>query len=175
MTDRQDRLPTDPPRRALNNRVLGTPVAGRAEEHEPVYPRRYERLRTKAEFARVRAEGRSWSSRLLVLQAVPNESGRLRAGIIVSKRLGKAVRRNRVRRQVREAIRSLRPRLRGGWDLVIIARPAAVGASFADVQLALEEVLRRAGILDGPPVASESPAGGLPLRVDPTDADQDRP
>jgi len=125
--------------------------------------RRCGRLRSKADFNRVRSEGRSWSSQLFVLQAAPNRLGTIRVGIVASKRLGKAVRRNRVRRLVREAMRALCGRLSSGWDLVIIARSRTVGASLAEIQEALEDVLKRAGLFDGPPVANESPTGGFPF------------
>jgi len=120
-------------------------------------------LRKSNEFRRVRTEGRSWSSPLLVVQAARNQLETVRVGIIVSKRLGNAVRRNRVRRVIRETLRALCHRLRAGWDLVIIARSPILEARYVEVFTALEDVLNRAALLDGPPVASESPAGGFPF------------
>lgn len=125
--------------------------------------RRCGRLRSSSEFSRVRSEGRSWSTPLLVLQAAPNQGVAARVGIIVSKRVGKAVRRNRVRRLLREAVRRLCQRIRGGWDLVIIARSGMAEATLIKVTASLEDVLRRAGLFDGPPVATESSAGGFPF------------
>ncbi len=70
-------------------------------------------------------------------------------GIIVSKKVGKAVVRNRVRRRLREA---LRLRLRRGElrdaavDLVIVARPSAAEASYAELDRSLGSALDRAGL-----------------------------
>ncbi len=137
-----------------------------ADQQARSHSRRCDRLRSSADFSRVRTEGRSWSSPLLVIQAAPNRLDTIRIGVIVSKRLGKAVRRNRIRRLIREAARVLCQRLRGGWDLVIIARSRMAEATFAEVQAALEEVLTRARLLDGPPVATESPTGGFPFATE---------
>ncbi|MGH2460186.1 MAG: ribonuclease P protein component [Chloroflexota bacterium] len=121
------------------------------------------RLRESSEFGRVRAAGRSWSSPLLVVQAAPGEVGVIRVGFVVSKRIGKAVRRNRARRLLREAMRRVCARVRRGWDVVIVARSRIVGEALDAVQAALEDALKRAGLLDGPPVATESLAGGFPF------------
>ncbi|HVC32252.1 MAG TPA: ribonuclease P protein component [Chloroflexota bacterium] len=150
------------------------PTAARAKEPNVSHSRRCERLRSDSEFKQVRTEGRSWSSPLLVLQAAPNRAGTVRFGIIASKRLGKAVQRNRARRLVREAVRRLCHRLRRGWDLVIVARTGLVEASLEAVSLALEDLFSRAGLFDGPPVANESSAGGFPFPASLTSVDRTR-
>lgn len=70
-----------------------------------------------------------------------------RYGIITGKALGKAVVRNRVRRLLREAIRSLHPHLQSGHDVVIIARRPLVGQPFADIQRIVRMQLQQAGLL----------------------------
>jgi RNase P protein component len=52
-----------------------------------------------------------------------------------------------VKRRMREAVRSLYPRLRPSHDLVFIARPAAVTASAADLAAAIRSLAQRAGLL----------------------------
>jgi ribonuclease P protein component len=64
-------------------------------------------LRRRADFDRVFAHGRHNSGRLLAVRSVPNEEAWTRYGFSVSKRVGKAVTRNRVRRRLRELMRSL--------------------------------------------------------------------
>ena len=100
------------------------------------------RLTKRREFVAVYREGRVWANNLLVLKALPNELGRSRSGISVSKSVGKAVVRNRVKRLVREVIRLTS--IRSGWDMVFIARPAAANASYYQVREAIKELLRRA-------------------------------
>ena len=108
--------------------------------------KREQRLRTPAEFRRVRDHApRGWPHRLLVLYLAPNELDRARVGITVSSRVGKAVVRNRVRRRLREALRARLDRLATGLDLVLVARPASAGATWAELCDALDNLLQRAG------------------------------
>jgi len=83
----------------------------------------------------------------------------VRIGLVATKRLGNAVRRNRARRLLREAIRKLGPSLRPGSDLVIVARSALLDASLDQIQAALSETLSRAGLLGGPPPENSSVDG----------------
>jgi len=64
--------------------------------------------------------------------------GYTRLGVTASRRLGKAVTRNRARRLLREAARLSYPHIHPGWDLLLIARPALVGARQPQVQGAFE-------------------------------------
>jgi ribonuclease P protein component len=97
-------------------------MAGRA-------PRR-RRLSRSAEFERVYRQGRSKGNRFLVLYAFPREeadaaSDGPRLGLSVSRRVGGAVERNRVKRVLREAFWAEAERLPAGSDYVVVARPDA--------------------------------------------------
>lgn len=105
--------------------------------------RRY-RLTRGSDFARVRKQGRSWAHPLLILSADRNEVGQTRFGFIVSRRVGKAVVRNRVKRRIREAVRRHLAEAPVGWDMVFLARTPIVEASFADIENAVLDLLRRA-------------------------------
>lgn len=130
--------------------------------------RREHRLRRGADVQRVRASHRSWSHPLLVCYASPRaDQGRSRVAIIASRRVGKAVIRNRVKRRLREAVRGLHTRFAPGLDVVLIARPAAAEASYAAIEAALARLAKQAGLLP----ASQRPAVILTEAKDPRSGD----
>lgn len=98
-------------------------------------------LRTREDFARIGAKGRSRSDRLLVVRFVPNARDHDRFGISTGRRLGGAVERNRVRRRLREILRASPNRTGHGWDILVVARPAAVDASFDELRSGVERLL----------------------------------
>ena len=110
--------------------------------------KREQRLRKPADFQRVReAADRSWAHPLLVLYAAPNDHGHTRVGITVGKRVAKsAVKRNVIRRRIREAIRLRYTRIRPGYDLVCIARNASLRATWPQLREAVDSVIQRAGL-----------------------------
>jgi ribonuclease P protein component len=123
--------------------------------------RRENRLVSEAEFRRVRHEGRSWAHPLLVIHAHESGGVHFRAGISVGKRVGGAVRRNLLKRRVRELLRARLRELSPGWDVVISPRPPADSASFAALGDAIDQLLRRARLRASAPSAetpSEPPA-----------------
>ena len=107
------------------------------------------RLRDEADFRRVRAGGRAWANRGLTLLVAPNALPHNRYGFVVSKRVGKAVTRNLVKRRLREILRHLdrAGRIPPGHDLALIARPALAEASFAEARDAVTDLLARARLL----------------------------
>jgi ribonuclease P protein component len=104
-------------------------------------------LTTKAQFERVHERGRPWVSGVVVVRVLPNGLGISRYGLTVSRRVGKAVVRNRVKRLLREILRQTP--LRPGWDMVLIARPPAARESYARIGESIQGLLRRAGVLGG--------------------------
>ena len=74
------------------------------------------------DFRRIYARGKSYVSPLVVVYALKNRTKNVRVGITTSKKVGNAVQRNRSRRVIREAFRALAPRVRPGFDLVLVAR-----------------------------------------------------
>ena len=108
---------------------------------------RGEQYLTRSEdYALVYEKGSSWASDLMVLKALPNQLALTRYGFSVSKRLGGAVVRNRVKRRMREILRALP--LEAGWDIIFIVRPQAATASFADLKKTVQGLVSRARILE---------------------------
>jgi ribonuclease P protein component len=84
----------------------------------------------------------------LVLCVLRNNLGYSRFGFSASKRVGGAVVRNRARRLMREATRLRQAMIADGWDMVIIARQPMREADFHQVDRAVEQLLRRARLLE---------------------------
>ena len=107
---------------------------------------RGEKYLTKPEqYAVVYNKGNSWASSLLVMKAFPNRLTLSRYGLSVSRRVGKAVIRNRVKRLLREILR-ITP-LEPGWDIIFIARPKAAAADYASLKKSVEELLSQTRLL----------------------------
>lgn len=83
----------------------------------------------------------------LVLYARKNRTQSNRVGITVSKKLGKAHVRNRVRRRLREAYRLNEAKFKPGWDIVVVARSKAVDAPFDKLTASYLALAAKAGIL----------------------------
>ncbi len=101
------------------------------------------RLRKRREFLAVQGSGEKVHTRhfLLLARRDPNSGGRV--GITVSKRVGNAVARNRVKRMVREVARTTPGFLRPGRDVVVVAKRGADSLTSEAVRSDLTRGLRR--------------------------------
>ena len=101
----------------------------------------------KIQFSLVYAEGKSWSSKEIVVRALPNTLNTSRFGFVVSRRVGNAVVRNHIKRLLREIVRQAPVKI--GWDIVIIARVPAAAASFDNLGKSVKGLFTRAGLSGG--------------------------
>lgn len=101
------------------------------------------RLRNDRQIRGVRQAGRSYRNRWLALSVAASEYPHSRFAFSVSRRVGNAVTRNRIKRRMREAVRQYLPRTHGGWDVLVIARPHASRASYEQIERAVVDVLQQ--------------------------------
>ncbi|HET7676477.1 MAG TPA: ribonuclease P protein component [Candidatus Limnocylindrales bacterium] len=104
-------------------------------------------LRARGDFEVLQRDGRTRGHPLLSVRSVRNGREGTRFGYSTARRIGTAVVRNRTRRRLREIARRLGPRLAPGWDVLVVARPAATEASATELAEVLERLLRQSGIL----------------------------
>jgi ribonuclease P protein component len=86
------------------------------------------------------------SGKRMVLYVLPCEQG-IRVGFVCGRSVGGAVARNRARRRLKEGWRELAPRLRGGRDVVIVARPEMSGAAMGELLAEMERLLLRGDVI----------------------------
>jgi ribonuclease P protein component len=106
--------------------------------------RRHLRLRRQADFDHLRQAGKAVQKSALVLSFGANHLSHNRYGFIITKRLGKAVTRNRIRRRLRACLHQIHPHLRKGYDVVLIARPPLLRLEYTALYQMLETLFRQA-------------------------------
>ena len=108
-------------------------------------------LLKRADFVRVQNRGKRHRGRCLLLMVLPNESEKSRVGLTVSRKVGNAVVRNRVRRRLRELIREKPDLFITGQDYVFIARARAATAGSPTLHKEVEWLLNQVNLQGGPP------------------------
>ena len=104
-------------------------------------------LTRKAQYVLVYQQGSTWVDSLIVMKALPNGLNLSRYGFSVSRKLGKAVERNRLRRLLREIMRA--QLIKPGWDIVLILRIKASTASYHQLRKAIAKLLTQSQMLTG--------------------------
>ncbi|HWG85601.1 MAG TPA: ribonuclease P protein component [Deinococcales bacterium] len=100
-------------------------------------------LKGDAAFRRVRQRGKSGRTGLLTIRWLPQRRQEVTVGIVASKKVGKAVVRNRLRRRIREAVRRL------DWpacQATVVLQPEAAQASYGDLLKALVKAAAKSGL-----------------------------
>jgi ribonuclease P protein component len=112
------------------------------------FPRR-ERLTRKSEYLDVYRNGEKQVGRAFICYTVRRQGQGRKLGISVSRKVGNAVVRNRLKRYVREIYRTHRTLLAEDAHIVLVARPAAVAFDYAACEEAIRKLLRKGGLLSG--------------------------
>ena len=97
-------------------------------------------------FRRLYSKGKSAAAPTLAVYVRPNHHAGSRLGLTVGTKVGKAVRRNQVRRRIREAYRIHEDRMLPGYDIVVVARVRAAYASYAEIERDLLRLLDKLGV-----------------------------
>ena len=109
---------------------------------------KHQRVKKNKDFQKVFKHGKSFANRQFVIYSLRTEGQEeFRLGISVSKKVGNAVTRNRIKRYVRQAVLELKDDLRPDRDYIIIARNQAASIDFHETKKSLIHIMRIARVL----------------------------
>ena len=124
------------------------PPAGPATSTQKGHAMRYRTLCKNKEFSRVYARGKSYVHPHMVLYVAKNRLGHTRIGLTATKKVGKAVQRNRARRVMRAALSEHLAADVGGYDIILVARAQTPKLKSTQVSRTLAKLMRAAGLPD---------------------------
>ena len=104
-------------------------------------------LKKDSDFRQVYKQGKSFANRQLVMYILENKSDYSRVGFSVSKKVGKAVVRNKIKRRIREAYRlNIDENVKEGLDIIFIARIASSDSDYRDIEKSINHLAKKANI-----------------------------
>ena len=104
-------------------------------------------LKRNKEFGFAYRKGKGVGAKFLVCICAKSRISGLRVGFVVSSKIGNAVKRNLVRRRLREAYRKLLPRLEGNYSIVFVAKTGIADRSFDEIVADMKYLLRKQGLI----------------------------
>lgn len=104
-------------------------------------------LKKNNEFMRVYNKGKFYAGRIIVIHSILNKSCINRLGISVSKKAGNSVKRNRIKRLIRENYRLMENGLKTGFDIVFVYRNADIIPQFKEFKKEMKYVFKKLGII----------------------------
>ncbi len=110
-----------------------------------MYSKQY-RLKKKYQFNYVYRAGRSFGGKFVVVYAAPSKNKNVKLGVSVSKKVGGAVVRNRIKRRITEILRSQISYLNKNYNIIVVARSSAADAKFESLRADLLNLLKKANL-----------------------------
>jgi ribonuclease P protein component len=108
---------------------------------------KHQRIKKNKEFQRIFKKGKSFANRQFIVYVLKSDQPEFRLGLSVSKKVGNAVTRNRIKRFIRQAFLENQTLLMQNADYVIIARPQSADLDYHESKKSLEHVLKIARAL----------------------------
>lgn len=105
-------------------------------------------IKKNYEFVRIYKKGRFYAGRYIVIYILKNNFGKNRLGITVNKKVGKSVRRNRMKRLIRESYRFYEDFIPAGLDIVFVARSVESEYGFAEIRKEMKFLLKKMQAFD---------------------------
>lgn len=104
-------------------------------------------LKKDSDFRKVYKHGRSFANRYLVMYILENKSEFSRVGISVSKKVGNAITRNKIKRRIRESYRlNIDENVKNGYDIIFIARVSIKDVDYNDIEKAMKNIVKKSNI-----------------------------
>ena len=104
------------------------------------------RLRKDSDFKNIYRKGKSRATKTLVVYFIKNDLGYTRVGYSISKKVGKAVTRNRIRRLIKENLKDI-PDLKDGYDIIFIGRIPSSESNYKEIGKSVWYLFRKSGVL----------------------------
>ena len=103
------------------------------------------RLRKDSDFKNVYTKGKSFSTKILVFYFLKNNLGYSRIGFSISKKVGNAVTRNKIRRLIKENLKDM-PDLKDGYDIIFIGRIPSSESDFNQIGKSIRYLFKKSGV-----------------------------
>ena len=105
-------------------------------------------LKKNHEFMRVYKKGRFYVGKYITLYTLNNNINKNRLGITVSKKVGKSVKRNRIRRLIKENYRLVEDKIKHGFDIVFVVRSSEDMPGFFEIKKEMKYLLKKLNIFE---------------------------
>jgi ribonuclease P protein component len=104
-------------------------------------------LKKNHQFRMVYNRGKSAANKYLVLFVLKSKDDHNKLGVSISKKVGKSVERNRIRRLIKESYRALEKDVKVGFDLIVIARQPANAAAYKEISASIKHLLLKQSLI----------------------------